>query len=284
VIICPVCPIPEVAMARQRFDDDEARDPQPRRRDEDRGGGLKIVLAVVAGVFVLGVLACGGVLFLGYRQATQMRQELMVAEAEARRAEAEARADAEAVRADVDQPVPAGVPPQPAASKFDRPGDADRWVVLFRSADPDRWNSNTSAGDDFALPVKYAPADTAFLRLRRMDTGEAIIVPMTRGRVGRQDPEGKLPRWNGSNQSEYGGRHLGLATGPEAKWQEGKGTVAVLMDRFDATGGSGFGHGHHVEDGGQKYAWKGTEIPKTAFEIAVTAGDLTDAEKALVAK
>jgi hypothetical protein len=271
-------------MARQRFDDDEARDAQPRRRDEDRGGGTKVILAVIAAAVVLGVLACGGVLFLGYRRTVEIERQMVMREEMARAAEEQARADAEADRADADQPVPNGVRRQPAPSKYDQPKDADRWVVQFRSADPELWNSNTSVGDDFALPVKYAPTDTAFLRLRRMDTGEAIIVPMTRGRVGRQDPEGKLPRWNGSNQNEHGGRHLGLATGPEAKWQEGKGTVAVLMDRFDATGGSGFGHGHHVEDGGQKYAWKGKEIPKTAFEIAVTAGELTDTEKALVAK
>ena len=42
--------------------------------------------------------------------------------------------------------------------------------------------------------------------------------------------------------------------------------------------GSGFGHKTFV-DKEQGYSWKGKEIPKTMFEIAVTTEPLTDAEK-----
>lgn len=272
-------------MARRRFEDeDDDRDPRSRRRDRG-GSGWTLVLAVAGGLLVVGGLLCGGLMFLGYRQANRLQEE---ADAEMARADAEALAGqgrpapGDAGRADIDGPVPAGVPPQPAAGRFGKPGEGGRWLILFRSADPGLWNTGpVVAGDDFALPLQYAPAETRYLRLRRMDTGEAVIVSMARGRLGKSDPEGPGVRWNGSNQNEHGGRHLGVATGPSAKFGEGMGLIGVLMDGWDATGGSGFGHAHHVENGGQRYAWMGKEIDRTAFELAVTTGELTAEEKGL---
>jgi hypothetical protein len=103
---------------------------------------------------------------------------------------------------------------------------------------------------------------------------------MTRGRVGHADPPGPRVRWNGEGKEEYGGYHLGIAEGPVARFAEGQGTIGVLMDGWDANPGSGFGHAHHVEGGGQRYSWKGKEIPATAFEVAVTTGELIPAERA----
>src|SRR5204863_9427119 len=117
-----------------------------------------------------------------------------------------------------------------------------------------------------------------YLRLRRMDTGEAIIIPMTRGRVGRADPPGRKARWNGEGKDEYGAHHLGIAEGPVARFTEGRGTIGVLMDGWDANPGSGFGHAHHIDNGGQRYSWLGKEIPATVFEIAVTTEDLNEKE------
>lgn len=172
-------------------------------------------------------------------------------------------------------------PPQPSIIGFptDLPGAATRWRVLFRSTKPALWNTNTQSAGDFALPLRSAPADTRYLRLRRMDTGDALVIPMTRDRLGRADPRGRPVRWNGEGKEEYGGYHLGIAEGPPVRWLEGKGTVGVLMDAFSANPGSGFGHAHHIENGGQRYAWQGKEIQPTAFEVAVTAEELQAAER-----
>jgi hypothetical protein len=52
----------------------------------------------------------------------------------------------------------------------------------------------------------------------------------------------------------------------------------VLNDGWDGFGGSGFGHKVNVGDK-QYYCWQDKEIPKTAFEVAVTADALTDEEQ-----
>jgi hypothetical protein len=117
-----------------------------------------------------------------------------------------------------------------------------------------------------------------------MDTGDAIIIPMSRERIWRFDQPGPRVRWNGEDKNEHGGYHLGIAEGPVARFTEGRGTIGVLMDGWDANPGSGFGHAHHIEDGGQRYSWMGKEIPATVFEIAVTTDDLTEKEKAWLRK
>ena len=247
---------------------------------------VAIVLLAVGGVFVVGALACGGLMWLGYRKAENINQQ-MVAEERAAREQAEA----ERRLAEVDQEVPPpkdGSPedadpprqPNPTAFATDDPKQPGRWRVLFRSKKPELWNTNTQDGDEFALPLRSTPEDTKYLRLRRLDTGEAIIIPMSRVRVGRVDPPGRRTRWNGEGKDEHGGYHLGIAEGPVARFTEGEGTIGVLMDGWDANPGSGFGHAHHVENGGQRYTWKGKEIPATAFEVAVTTGELTEAERA----
>lgn len=271
-------------MARRRFEDDDDFDEQPGRGNKGGGSSVAIILAVVGGLVLLVALVCGGVMILGFRQARVERAEM---QAEMARIDAEQVQEAGdlARRWDADEPVPNGVPPQPPASRFSKPGEGGRWLILFRSADPALWNTGPTIADEkFALPIKYAPLATKYLRLRRMDTGEFVIVPMTRTRIGKVDAQGTAVRWNGANVDEHGGRHLGIANGPSAKWLEGKGLVAVLMDGWDATSGSGFGHGHHIENGSQKFAWKGKEIDRTAFEVAVTTGELTDDERAALAR
>jgi hypothetical protein len=277
-------------------------DRPPRRRQKGGMSPVAIVLLVVGGVFLILAVGCGGIMWLGYRKA----QAEADAEAEAERVEAQ-RQIAEMDRAFnaaqanpgfprqipdqvlIDEPPPpkpgfqpaAEPPPQPKATAFatDDVKNPGRWRILFRSKKPELWNTNTQQGDDFAIPLLSTPEKTKYLRLRRMDTGEVLIIPMTRGRIGRADPPGPNVRWNGEGKDEFGGYHLGIAEGPVARFTEGRGTIGVLMDGWNANPGSGFGHAHHVEDGGQRYSWLGKEIPGTAFEVAVTSGDLTEIER-----
>jgi hypothetical protein len=256
---------------------------------------LGVVLLVVGVLFLVVALVCGGILWIGYRKAQNLRQEMISreqAEADRRFAEAErARPDpvfnpVRNLPADKVPPPKPGFetagepPPQPKPTMFatDDIGHPDRWRVLFRSRKPELWNTNTQAGDDFAIPIQSAPADTRFLRLRRMDTGDALIISMARTRIGGADPANGRARWNGEGKDEYTGYHLGIAEGPVARFNEGRGTVGVLIDGWDANPGSGFGHAHHIENGGQRYSWRGKEIRPTAFEIAVTTDKLTEPE------
>jgi hypothetical protein len=171
----------------------------------------------------------------------------------------------------------------PVDKKDDAP--AEKWVILFRSDDPSAWNQDAknSKGEQVAIPLKYASEDSHYLRLRRMDTGDALILRITRDQL----LNGKPPTdetgfwWNGSAKEEYKARHLGIVEGPRYKFPVAKGTVCVMPDGFDCFAGSGFCHKAFVDDA-QYYCWRGKEIPKTVFEVGVTEGPLSPEEKRLI--
>jgi hypothetical protein len=153
------------------------------------------------------------------------------------------------------------------------------WTVLFRSDDPSVWDTD-SPGKKYAIPLKQAPAKFRYLRLRRMDTGESLILPLTSAEL----RNGKAPSaeagswWNGTAKLDWEGRHLGIAQAPRHKFPAHKGMIGVMADGWDVFTGSGFGHKSFANDK-QYYCWRGKEIPKTVFEISVTDGPLTAEEK-----
>jgi hypothetical protein len=159
-------------------------------------------------------------------------------------------------------------------------GDTDapaRWTILFRADNPALWNTRAKGK---AIPLTQAPAKVRYLRLRRMDTGEALILPITRELLWNGTP--KTPDvghwWNGTAKLDWKGRHLGIAQAPRHKFPAPHGMIAVMTENWDAWTGSGFGNKAFVNDG-QYYCWRGTEIPRTAFEIAVSEGPLSKAER-----
>jgi hypothetical protein len=160
-------------------------------------------------------------------------------------------------------------------------GGPDRWTVLFRSDDPSLWDTDTRRGNDLAVPLRQAPAAFRYLRLRRLDTSEALILPLSPAQLGTIPTP--IPErgfwWNGANKLEYGGRHLGIVQGPRLPWLSHEGTIAIELDGWDAFAGSGFGHKHHGQVLVQYYAWRGQEVPRTVFEVAVSDGPLTDDER-----
>jgi hypothetical protein len=162
---------------------------------------------------------------------------------------------------------------------------AEGWLVLFRSDDPALWNTD-SPGEQFAIPVQRVPDTVRFVRLTRLDTRERLIVPVTPGQllgIPRQIPaEGHW--WNGTAREEFGARHLGVVQAPRFKWPWHGGTIALQNDGWDVFAGSGFGHKHNGPGKAQYYCWRGQEIPRTVFEIAVTAGPLSEDEHSFLLK
>jgi predicted Zn finger-like uncharacterized protein len=179
--------------------------------------------------------------------------------------------------------MPEGQPADPDR-KADGPQtvrpDAERWTVLFRSDDPTVWDTD-SKGEKFAIPLKKAPTAIHYLRLRRMDTGQFLIVAMTRNLLHKAtQPDGARDSgWNGTCKDEWGARHLGIAQGLRRKFPMENGRICILNDGWDGWFGSGFGHKAFRDNTGQYYSWEGFEIPKTVFEIAVTAEPLTAEEQ-----
>jgi hypothetical protein len=170
----------------------------------------------------------------------------------------------------------------PEAVPITAPGSvvptATTWMVLLRSDDPAIWNSD-SPGTKFAVPVRQAPADTRYLRLKRLDTGEVLILPVSREDLlcERRPASMKGNWWNGTAREEHGGRHLGIVQAPRFRWPNHRGVISVADEGWDAYCGSGFGAKCQFNDG-QYQCWHGQEIPRTVLEIAVTAGPLTEAE------
>lgn len=148
-----------------------------------------------------------------------------------------------------------------------------RWRVLFRGDEPSRWNHPALTPRNrsgFAADVEStAPADTAFLRLRRMDTGEAVIIALK-----KEDLFKQTATWCGSAWVGYGGTHLGIKNPKLKKLENG------LVDIDANYQGWGFGHiMYALEEAARGYSWGGIKIEKTVFEIAVSADELNPAEK-----
>jgi hypothetical protein len=155
-----------------------------------------------------------------------------------------------------------------------------RWTVLFRADDPSVWDTDSRRGEKFAVPLWQVPATFRYLRLRRMDTGEALILPLTRDQL----QNGKLPSgevgywWNGTSKKDWEGRHLGIAQAPRYRFPAPKGMIHVMTEGWDGYTGSGFGHKCFVNDK-QYYCWRGQEIRKTLFEVAVSDGPLSPEDR-----
>jgi hypothetical protein len=148
-----------------------------------------------------------------------------------------------------------------------------RWIVLLRSDDPSVWTHPAGTPADrngFGADADTSvPDDIAFLRLRRMDTGEFVVIPMK-----KQDLRKNIPIWCGSAWEGYGGTHLGIKN-PKTQRVE-----AGLVDMDAHYQGWGFGHVMYASgDAAHGYAWAGVTIRKTIFEIAVTSDALTPSER-----
>jgi hypothetical protein len=158
-----------------------------------------------------------------------------------------------------------------------------RWTLLFRSDDPSMWDTESREGENVAFPLSLAPDTFRYLRLRRMDTGEALILPLSSDELKNGKPPSSEEDfwWNGTAKKDWKGRHLGIAQGPRYKFPAPKDMIHVMTEGWDGFTGSGFGHKCFVNDK-QYYCWRGEEIDKTVFEIAVSDGPLGPEEKRIL--
>lgn len=150
-----------------------------------------------------------------------------------------------------------------------------RWFVLFRSNDPDDWNRSVDQGQNhFAVPLRDAPDGLHYLRLRRVDGDQSLIIRMKKSYLGK-DIVLISYGWNGTGSFRFGAHHLGIYDTSRKGRRE---TVEVKFAR------QGWGFGHRFGDEKhQAWAWDGRPLRvKTVFEIAVTEQALTPDEKKLL--
>jgi predicted flap endonuclease-1-like 5' DNA nuclease len=138
--------------------------------------------------------------------------------------------------------------------------------VIFRGSNPEGWGragSDEIENVETSLGCDSIRGDINYLRIRRADTRESVVLPMTKGQLfanGDQSENG----WNGSAEVFFGGRHIGVFA--QQLPQE-------VETKF-SQGGWGFGHRYDHNDR-QEWGWAGRVIEPTTFEISVgCAGEL----------
>ncbi len=155
---------------------------------------------------------------------------------------------------------------------------AREWVVVFRADDPALWDTDTDEGEDRrATRIETAARSIRYLRLRRLDTDEAVIVAVTHADLAA-DGDADRYSWQGSKHAAEGALHLGIDDA-NRKWTFRDGGRIMISAR--GCGGWGFGHKVHANDT-QYWSWASHEIGRTVFEVAVTARDLSEEERRLL--
>jgi hypothetical protein len=136
-----------------------------------------------------------------------------------------------------------------------------RWVRIFRSADPSRWNVDPAAGGG------KVPDNIKYLKIQPIGRKRSVIIEMSNERLGQDEPlspaSNRKFAWMGANQFNAGARHLGI---------------------FLKDGQTGWGFGPAPGGAGQAYAWAGQAIPVAVFEIDVTSDYLTAKEESYLLK
>jgi hypothetical protein len=175
-------------------------------------------------------------------------------------------------------------PGQTAPATAPSTAPAAGWTVLFRSDDPSHWNTRAGKPEDangFAIPLGDASLATHFMRMKRMDTGEVVIVPITRDQLMLttfidQDLEWRALSATKAKRGDAQYQLLGLARHVWTADHEGE---PLIVFAKNGKGYRGWGFSKQVgSNTAQTYSWAGKQIPTTAFEIAITASDLSAEE------
>ncbi|MDF1811669.1 MAG: hypothetical protein P1V20_05630 [Verrucomicrobiales bacterium] len=135
-------------------------------------------------------------------------------------------------------------------------------LVIFRSDNPEIWNTTVSNGDDEqAVAINEITGAVKWMGIKRIDTGEEVFSEIALEDL-KSNGEGKPCGFNGSNEYFYGARHLGFFS------EECPTEVETLF----TYGGWGFGHlsTSEGEVAEQYCGWNGRQIPSgTVFEITL---------------
>lgn len=165
-------------------------------------------------------------------------------------------------------------------------GQADTahgWIVLFRSADPALWNTNTNAGRTrYAIDESHFPKDVRYLKLSA-GGARVVIIPITTDELTQANHARTRFAWNGLSNNAWGGRHLGICD--TAVNMGGKGTGFIDVYSHDSKMFKGWGFGDKPGVGDKQYfAWDSKEIEPTAMEISVKTEPLSLEETKVLLK
>ncbi|MEM7014393.1 MAG: hypothetical protein AAF585_23275, partial [Verrucomicrobiota bacterium] len=125
------------------------------------------------------------------------------------------------------------------------------------------------------------PKGMKYLRMRRTDTSDVVIVPLAAKELFKHVAVSDRIAWHGKNDHNFGAHHLGICD--LSKEEVPEKSISISAEPFDDAVGWGFGHKTYVDDK-QYFSWDGKEIAETEIEISVSAHTLSEAEKMVLKK
>jgi hypothetical protein len=149
------------------------------------------------------------------------------------------------------------------------------WTVVFRSADPAIWNTDTNSGyANFAVKIDSVPPTVRYVRIRRAN-GEAVVLPITKQEL-TKEVYGPQYGWVGGGLKIYSDMYFGVClTSKPLPMRQGD----VIIGRNSQKFFSGWGFGHAHQGGPTNMAWNGMPVPKEPLEISVLDRELSAKEK-----
>jgi len=151
-------------------------------------------------------------------------------------------------------------------------GEVYTWTTLFRSDDPGVWNTDRTTGTiSYALPLAKVGGPIRYLKMTRQDTGQFVILPIRAMQLAQTTQTSETHGWNGVKERIGEGQYrLGVYSRVSRKSSQ---TVEMTWSHW------GWGFGYDRKTRKPACTWEGRPIAKTQFIIAVTNGDLTEAER-----
>lgn len=171
--------------------------------------------------------------------------------------------------------------PEDSASSI---SDDSGWKVLFRANDPALWNTASNDENAFSMALDDFADEIRWLRMRRIETNEGAIIPLTRGDLLKVKELDDGVFWNGTGSRVSSGgkthRKLGIVSRAFNGRYKSKAVLILNPPRVSGSGWSGWGFGKiALIHSPQYFAWAGERISETVFEISVSNGDLSPHEK-----
>jgi hypothetical protein len=151
----------------------------------------------------------------------------------------------------------------------DMTADGGGWQVLFHGKNPRKWATRFGdpGGEEWGVDETGVPADISELRLKRKDTDQRRIIPMTNAALYDCSAVDDKYIWNGTASESYAAVGLGIST-VKSNYPPPVGYVLSGMPCNNDHKSFGFGHRAWIDDH-QGWGWNSLDLGPTSFQIAV---------------
>lgn len=146
------------------------------------------------------------------------------------------------------------------------------WTILFQSSNPLLWDIDCSNSDSYSISIGRAPHDCKYLRIKRMDTGDYVVIPLH-----FQDLNActyhTAAFFRGDKRINRQACNLGIIDEKHIVSDQ-----SAFMAMENSGHHSGWGFGESGADEKQTWQWDSDGLPATIMQISVSSCDLTSIE------